>query len=67
MTPADSAEMAADRIHASGHDCLVIVTDGTTVGVYARGAASYIETMAACAAQVDVNSDFETVEEMRVN
>ncbi len=59
MTPADSAEMAADRIHASGHDCLVIVTDGTTVAVYARGAASYIATMAACAAQVDVNSDFE--------
>ena len=59
MTPADSAEMAADRIHASGHDCLIIVTDGTTVAVYARGAASYIATMAACAAQVDVNSDFE--------
>lgn len=66
MSP-EIAQSAGDAISEMGLDCLVLVTDGTTVSVYARGERHNIEEMAKCAASIDVDSDFETVEEMRVN
>lgn len=61
MSP-EIAQSAGDAISETGLDCLVLVTDGTTVSVYARGERNNIEAMVTCAASVDVDGDFETVE-----
>lgn len=54
---AEAAAAAGGVVHAAGLDCLVMVTDGTQVAIYARGDRNNVAAMVACASRVDVDRD----------
>ena len=61
MSPnaSEIAESVGESIQDQGFDCLVMVTDGNFVSVYARGERNNIAAMAECASHVDVDRDFD--------